>query len=95
MPDPDECEKFLQAGDTSLKFSMADICASKPMKDKIVESMLGLATANKFNGLEKIKKIHLHHEAFSVENGLLTPSMKLKRQESAKVFRAQIDAMYE
>jgi long-chain acyl-CoA synthetase len=49
-----------------------------------------LATANKFNGLEKIKKVYLHPEMFTIESDLLTPSMKLKRGVAAKVFKEQI-----
>jgi long-chain acyl-CoA synthetase len=30
----------------------------------------------------------------SVENGLLTPTFKIKRQEAQKVFQADLDRMY-
>jgi hypothetical protein len=33
-----------------------------------------LAVENKFNGLEKVKKVYLHPEQFTIENDLLTPS---------------------
>jgi len=46
-----------------------------------------LATANKFNGLERCKKLYLHNDPFTIENDLLTPSMKFKRAVGAKVFR--------
>lgn len=32
---------------------------------------------------------------FSVENDMLTPSFKLKRQVAVKVYRQQLDKMYE
>ena len=54
-----------------------------------------LATASKFNGLERIKKIYLHSDPFTVENDLLTPSQKLKRHMSALKFRDQINDMYQ
>jgi long-chain acyl-CoA synthetase len=38
--------------------------------------------------------VHLHHEPFSVENELLTPTSKLRRADAQRVFRAQIDALY-
>lgn len=31
---------------------------------------------------------------FSVENGLLTPTLKAKRAELVKLFQTQIDALY-
>jgi len=46
-----------------------------------------LASANKFNGLERVKKLFLHPEAFTEQNGLLTPSSKLKRNVSVQIFR--------
>jgi len=53
-----------------------------------------LATANKFNGLERVKKAFLHPEPFSEKNGLMTPSQKIKRHVSAQKFRQQINDMY-
>lgn len=54
-----------------------------------------IATANKLSSLEKPKGIHISHELFSVENDTLTPTFKLKRHAAAKMYKAQIDAMYE
>lgn len=53
-----------------------------------------LATANKFNGLERVKKVYLTPEPFTEQNGLLTPSSKLKRNVSVQHFREPINAMY-
>jgi long-chain acyl-CoA synthetase len=60
----------------------------------LVTSMDQLAAANKFNSLEKIKKVYLHPEVFTIESDLLTPSMKLKRGVAAKVFKEQIKLLY-
>mgnify|MGYP000123770966 CR=1 FL=1 len=70
------------------------VCSSEVAKKLILDSMNELATANKFNGLERVKKVHLHSEEFSIEGGLLTPSMKVKRNIAAKQFRGAIDALY-
>ena len=40
----------------------------------MLDSMNQLATANKFNGLERIKKGHLDAENWTEINGMLTPS---------------------
>jgi long-chain acyl-CoA synthetase len=53
-----------------------------------------LANLNKFNGLEKLKKVYLHTQPFTIEDDLLTPSMKLKRGIAAKVFKEQIKVLY-
>ena len=43
---------------------------------------------------EQIKKFILVPEEFSVANGLLTASMKLRRRQVEERYRAQIDALY-
>jgi len=48
----------------------------------------------KLNSLEKPREIYITQEAFSVDNDLLTPTFKLKRNVGKKVFQTQIDAMY-
>jgi len=47
-----------------------------------------------FKGFEEIKKIALVPEDFTVENGLLTPSMKLKRRVAMEKYGERIEALY-
>ncbi|KAG9473334.1 hypothetical protein GDO78_018281 [Eleutherodactylus coqui] len=42
----------------------------------------------------RVKDIYVHPEMLSVENGLLTPTLKAKRAEVAKYFHSQIDDLY-
>ena len=42
----------------------------------------------------KIKDLYLHPELLTVESGLLTPTMKTKRNEMQKYFQRQINEMY-
>ena len=53
-----------------------------------------IAERKKLQGFEKIKGIHLATEPFTMENDLLTPTMKLKRADAAKAFRREIDELY-
>jgi long-chain acyl-CoA synthetase len=53
-----------------------------------------LAVANKFSGLEKIKQVHLLTDPFTIEDGLLTPTMKIKRNEATKRFAEDIKRLY-
>lgn len=46
------------------------------------------------SGLEKVKKVAFHHEVFSVENDLLTPTFKVKRNIAKKLFAKEIEEMY-
>ena len=45
--------------------------------------------------LEKIKYVHLHSEPFTVENDIITPTFKIKRNVAKKVFQEHIDKLYQ
>lgn len=63
--------------------------------NKIVLADIGaLAKANEFSSLEKPKVIILQKEQFTIENNLLTPTMKLKRNICKERFQTQIDEAY-
>ena len=44
--------------------------------------------------IEKIKKIQLIDENFSIENGLLTPTMKVKRKKVTEKYKKQLENLY-
>jgi long-chain acyl-CoA synthetase len=60
-----------------------------------MDEMNRIAVENKLSSLEKPKDIYLTLEAFSIENNILTPTFKLKRNIGREVYKAQIDTMYE
>ena len=47
-----------------------------------------------FKGFEIIKKVPLSKEALTIENDLVTPSLKIKRHVAKKTFKAIIDNLY-
>ncbi len=44
--------------------------------------------------IEKIKKFVLIHEEFTIENGMMTPTLKLKRKEIIKNYKQQLENLY-
>lgn len=56
--------------------------------------MMGLATANKFNSLEKPKQLCLMAEPWTIENNLLTSTFKLKRHLMIDTWKTKIDELY-
>ena len=44
--------------------------------------------------LEKIKRIQLIKENFSIENGLMTPTMKVKRKKVTEKYKNQLEKLY-
>ena len=50
---------------------------------------------NGLKGFELPKKIFLFKERFSIENQIITPTMKIKRHVAKKIFEEEINKMYE
>lgn len=42
----------------------------------------------------QVKDIYLHPDPFSIQNGLLTPSLKMKRPQLKDYFKPQIEDLY-
>ena len=48
----------------------------------------------KLKGFELVKGVHLEPEPFGVEEGLMTPSFKLKRPQLLAKYQAVVDKLY-
>lgn len=82
--------------DLSTKYkTLAEYSADKKVAAYILNAMNHAGKKEKLRGFEIVKYIHLASEEPSVENGLLTPSFKLKRHEMKKRYEAAITAMYD
>lgn len=64
------------------------------VRHKFLKEVGKHASKVQLKGYEKIKNLVLKLEPFSVENGTMTPTLKVKRNEAAKLFKSDIDAMY-
>ncbi len=61
-------------------------------KEKINEVIEKINT--KLTLVEKIKRIQLIDENFSIENGLMTPTMKVKRKKVTEKYKNQLENLY-
>lgn len=89
--DPDAVKKF--SNDKNLPVD-DQLMENEELKQIVFDSLIDLANANKFNGLERPKQIKLLKDPFTVESDILTPTMKLKRNVATKVYQADIDRLY-
>jgi long-chain acyl-CoA synthetase len=64
------------------------------IKRTLLKELDEIAQRRKLQGFERIKGVYLASDPFTVENELLTPTMKLKRADAAKAFRKEIDELY-
>uniref|UniRef100_A0AAY5F1W7 Long-chain-fatty-acid--CoA ligase n=1 Tax=Electrophorus electricus TaxID=8005 RepID=A0AAY5F1W7_ELEEL len=92
VPDPD----FLLgwAKKRGLEGSYTQLCKSKEVKNAILEDILRLGKEAGLKSFEQVREIALHPEMFSVQNGLLTPTLKAKRTELRNHFREHINQLY-
>lgn len=89
VPEAAELKAFLE------KQGLAGKDLNDPtVRKAVVKELESFGKANGLKGFETPKNIYIESELFSVENNLLTPTFKLKRQIAAKHYRPQIDAMY-
>jgi long-chain acyl-CoA synthetase len=49
---------------------------------------------NNLTIIERIKKFILIHDEFTIDNGMLTPTLKLKRKEIIKNYKQQLENLY-
>lgn len=67
---------------------------SPQLYEKIAAEMDAQDKAEKLRGFECVKKFKIVAEDFTPENGLLTPTFKLKRNVAAKQFKPIIAELY-
>ncbi len=74
-----------------------DPLAEQSLTDERVKALAVSRIANKielFPGYAQIRKIHLDLEPLSIENGMLTPTLKIKRPIVMKHYAQEIDRIY-
>jgi long-chain acyl-CoA synthetase len=72
-----------------------DAYTNTVFKKLVLDEVRSVCDHHKLSSLEKPKKVFLSREPFSIENNLLTPTMKLKRNIAKVYFWPQIKALYE
>ncbi|MEC7137044.1 MAG: long-chain fatty acid--CoA ligase [Pseudomonadota bacterium] len=74
-------------------YLVALIVSEKETKKEKIKLIIE-KTNKSLNLIEKIKKFILIHEEFTIENGMLTPTLKLKRKEIIKNYKQQLENLY-
>ncbi|XP_050754656.1 long-chain-fatty-acid--CoA ligase 5 isoform X1 [Gymnogyps californianus] len=92
VPDPETLPEFAEK--LGIKGSYEDVCKNPALKKAILEDMVRLGKEAGLKSFEQVKDLYIHTEMFSVENGLLTPTLKAKRAELVKLFQKEIEALY-
>ena len=90
-PEIDQCMVY---GDKK-NYLVALIVPSKDfLKEQEKINNVIIKINKKLTLLEKIKRIQLIDENFSIENGLMTPTMKVKRKKVIEKYKNQLEKLY-
>uniref|UniRef100_A0A9J8CXT6 Arachidonate--CoA ligase n=1 Tax=Cyprinus carpio carpio TaxID=630221 RepID=A0A9J8CXT6_CYPCA len=92
VPDPDFLPGW--AKKRGIEGSYEELCKNKEVKKAILEDIVKLGKESGLKSFEQVKDIALHTEMFSIQNGLLTPTLKAKRADLRDCFRKLIDELY-
>ena len=90
VPDPEWAVEWAQANDED--YDLATLCDLPAFRSAV------MAAVDRVNAqvsvTEKVRKIALTPNAFTVDNEMLTPSMKIRRHMIRQTFGDQLDALY-
>lgn len=74
--------------------SLEQMCLLNELKTHILLELKYAAERNKLRGFECIKGVVLEPQQFELQDGLVTPTMKKKRNMMLKRYQAEIDELY-
>lgn len=74
--------------------TLEDLCRDKEVKLKLLKELHELGKSSELLPLEQIKNLYLHPTPLTIEEGLLTPTLKMKRKMVKKRFTEEIEELY-
>ncbi|KZS19374.1 Long-chain-fatty-acid--CoA ligase 5 [Daphnia magna] len=92
VPDVENVKRY--ADERGILGTHSVLCNMPEIKQLILNDITDLGKKAGLKSFEQVKDIYLHPEAFSVQNGLLTPTLKSKRPELRNFFRPQLEYVY-
>jgi len=94
VPDPETLPSEAKKQLNLEGLSMEELCRKPEVKKMILDDMVAVGKAAGLYSFEQVKDIYLSAEMFTVENDLLTPTLKSKRPKLKEHFKAQFEDMY-
>ncbi|PVU98661.1 hypothetical protein BB559_001360 [Furculomyces boomerangus] len=101
VPDPETfipwAKKLIQSQThtNTESYSFETLVKNNLVKNTLLADIESICRETGLNGFEIIKNLYLEHKPFDVEtNGILTPTMKLKRFDAIRYYAKIIDQLY-
>ncbi|XP_031097760.1 long chain acyl-CoA synthetase 6, peroxisomal-like [Ipomoea triloba] len=73
---------------------LEELCSNAKARSAVLADMDAIGKEAQLRGFEYAKAVTLVPEPFTLENGLLTPTLKIKRQQAKAYFAKAIEEMY-
>lgn len=73
---------------------MKKVFGDKKVRSEFLKHMNACVEPGVLQGFERVKNIQLAIEPLNMENDTVTPTLKIKRNVAAQVFKEQVDEMY-
>ncbi|KUI57720.1 Long chain acyl-CoA synthetase 7, peroxisomal [Cytospora mali] len=88
--------KILKRSVSATDHAALKAAANDPkVRKAFLKQLDDIARKQKFNSYERVRNCYMDIEPFTVDNDLMTPTLKIKRVQTARAFRKRIDEMYE
>jgi len=95
VPDPDTLIPWAKQNNIPNPEDLASLCKNEAVHKMMMTELTATGKEGKLLGYELIKGFHLEHDQFSVENDLLTPTMKLKRPQLKEKYLPILKNLYD
>ena len=90
VPDPEWAAEWAVAND--IKYDMKSLCDLPAFRSAVMDAV------DRVNGqlsaTEKVRNIALTPDGFTIDNEMLTPSLKIRRHMIRQVYGERLDALY-
>lgn len=94
VPDEHALKRYASENEELANLSYAELCKNPIVKQHVLKEIATFGKQNDLKGFENVKNIYLESREFSVDNNLLTPTFKLKRDIAKKYYSKEIVEMY-
>ncbi|MFN0037243.1 MAG: AMP-dependent synthetase/ligase, partial [Saprospiraceae bacterium] len=92
VPDFQQLEAWCQ--ENKVHWTAPQFMVLNPKVEKLFQQEIEKINEERLGTIEKIRAFHLLHEPWTAENGLLTPTLKVRREVLAKHFAGEMEKMY-
>lgn len=94
VPDPDYLQPWAKQQQQQLPQDLAALCSRPDVSHAVLQSMRHQGQLAQLQGFEMVAAVQLVAQPFTVDSGLMTPTMKLRRQAARVYFGEILEGMY-